>query len=317
MNDASLRLLDATPVGDVPCLGSLWLASEPIRVATAAFARIGRWELFHATDPDRLHARLAGIGVRASPDAPPTPPDPPDPPDPADPAERMASGDSITLDALARAARDALARARRPPESIDAIAGALPPRAWLEDVVPSCAGRIAESEGDPLGAAVRAIESGSACRVLVLERPLGAVAQAAVVESTAQGSPPFAHGAWDAAGFVPTSPIVAQADVSQALRAFGLDVPVPQAMTVGLVVAARRVDDARVTRVIRDVALRGTVLAVAPDLPFHALVERARRAIASGQGTAFVVAGDGRAAVVASAGFRRANTPDAAATPNG
>lgn len=309
MNDASLRLLDATPVGDVPCLGSLWLASEPIRVATAAFARIGRWELFHATDPDRIHARLAGIGVRASPDAPPTPPSPADP---ADPAERMASGDSITLDALARAARDALARARRPPESIDAIAGALPPRAWLEDVVPSCAGRIAESEGDPLGAAVRAIESGSACRVLVLERPLGAVAQAAVVESTAQGSPPFAHGAWVAAGFVPTSPIVAQS-----LRCVGLDVPVPQAMTVGLVVAARRVDDARVTRVIRDVALRGTVLAVAPDLPFHALVERARRAIASGQGTAFVVAGDGRAAVVASAGFRRANTPDAAATPNG
>lgn len=281
MNDCSLRSNSPADPNDVPSLAALWFAAEAIGAGSSGSVTVGSFELAPADGSTTGGARLAGAGFRADP------------------------SDAATSDALVRAARDAIARARTAPESIDAVACADSAAPVLDVVVPARPRRLDDAAAGPLRAALGAIERGTARRVLVLERPLGAIAQAAVVEATQDGSPTFHHGAIEPA---PVAPVASQATAAAALRAFGLDVPLPPALTVGLVAAAASPDAPDMTTTIRALALRGTAVVVAPATPFSAAIDRARRLIASGCGTAFVVVGPGEAAVVASVGFRRAIT---------
>ncbi|MBK6940595.1 MAG: hypothetical protein IPH13_10400 [Planctomycetes bacterium] len=227
----------------------------------------------------RRRARFAGAGFRADP----------------------STGDDA--DAVVRAARDALARARRAPEEIDAIVLTRGNPEVLTALFGAQTPTIAESSR-PLPDAIAAIESGRARRVLVLEQHRASIAQAAVLEPTNDGSPPFAVGARPRASQVGIGPEPSSTTPEQALRAIGQEVPLPPSLTIGLVAANSMAID--VSRWIRTLGLRGSALILERSERLERLVDHARGLIASGNGTAFLVTDAERFVLVTSAGFRAA-----------
>ena len=199
--------------------------------------------------------------------------------------------------------RDALARARRAPEEIDAIVLTRGNPEVLTALFGAQTPTIAESSR-PLPDAIAAIESGRARRVLVLEQHRASIAQAAVLEPTNDGSPPFAVGARPRASQVGIGPEPSSTTPEQALRAIGQEVPLPPSLTIGLVAANSMAID--VSRWIRTLGLRGSALILERSERLERLVDHARGLIASGNGTAFLVTDAERFVLVTSAGFRAA-----------
>lgn len=283
MNDVALRWLTAGDPCAVPDLGALWIASEPVRLGTMPTATVGAVVVAGADAASTpAGARFAGAGFRADPSADASP------------------------DALVKAARDALARARRAPEEIDTIVLTDGHQAVHDAVFAARPPALVVRSAQPLHDAIVAIETGRARRVLVLERPYAAIAQAAVVETTRDGSPAFMHGAITPAPQARES-VDEFEQAADAVRAFGLEVPLPPALTVGLVAA--HADLAVATEWIRSLGLRGTAVVIAGGPGLDAPLDRARRLIASGSGTAFLVTDAASFALVTSVGFRRATTP--------
>lgn len=283
MNDVAVRWLAAGTGRVAPDLGALWIAAEPIRGGEADKAAVGEFELTRA-DAAQLPpcTRFAGAGFRADPST------------------------EGSADALTRAARDALARARRAPEEIDAIV--LTP--GCPEVLTAIFGAEAAARAEssrPLRDAIAAIESGRARRVLVLEEQHGAIAQAAVLEPTNDGSPTFMHASQDRA-LRATNVLLPSASTPQlALRAIGQEAPLPAALTIGLVAANTNPTNA--AHWIRSLGLRGTALSFDRSVGLDDLVALAQRLIASGSGTAFLVTDGQRFGLVTSTGFRDATKP--------